>query len=130
MHERDGEETTETMVAKPSSTPGGGAAVEEAPQAETEASDELAPLHQIILFDDDEHSYQYVIEMMMTIFSKDAEEGYRVAYDVDFLGQAVVKICSIDEARRGLREILQYGPDPNMEASTGSMRATIQLAGE
>ena len=130
MSERDAKETTETMVARPSGTPGGGVALEEAPLAEAEASDELAPLYQIILFDDDEHSYQYVIEMMMNIFSKSVEEGYRVAYDVDFLGQAVVKVCPIDEARRGLREILQYGPDPNMEASTGSMRATIQLAGE
>ena len=103
--------------------------VETLPLEEVEARQELGPLYQIILFDDDEHSYPYVIEMLGNVFGFSPEEANRIAYEVDYIGQAVVLVCPHDEAISGCKKITSYGADPRIENSRGSMNATIEPAG-
>ncbi|CAN5280378.1 hypothetical protein BH09SUM1_BH09SUM1_30340 [soil metagenome] len=100
------------------------------PEAETDTENELAPRFQIILFDDDDHTYPYVIEMMEELFDLSDQDAYQVAYDVDFLGQAVVKTCSYEQACSGRDRILTYGADHRLEHSNSSMKATIQEVGK
>jgi ATP-dependent Clp protease adaptor protein ClpS len=103
--------------------------VETLPQEEVEKKTELGPLYQVILFDDDEHSYPYVIEMLGNIFGIEPQEANRIAYEVDFLGEAVVVRCPYEEAVEGCQRITSYGPDPRLENSRGSMNATVQPDG-
>jgi len=98
------------------------------PRTEKQTTTEKAKLYQIILLDDDEHSYAYVIEMMMTLFGFSYEDGHRIAYDVDFLGQATVKICPLEEAMVGREQIINYGPDERLPKSRSSMMAIVQAA--
>ena len=100
------------------------------PYAESETLLKDAPLYQIILFDDDEHTYAYVIEMMMNVFIMSVEDAHQVAYDVDYIGQAVVKTCPLEEAVTGRDSILSYGSDFRSEHSSGSMKAIIQKVSE
>lgn len=88
----------------------------------------MEPLYNVLLFDDDEHTYEYVIEMMMNLFGMSYEEGRRVACDVDNLGEALIKTCAQSEAFAGRDAILAYGPDLLMENSTGSMMAAATKA--
>lgn len=85
-------------------------------------------LWNVLLFDDDEHSYAYVVEMMMNLFGMSPEEGFSVAYDVDHIGQAVVKTCPHDEAVAAQKAIISYGPDWRMAKSSGSMGCVIEKA--
>ena len=103
---------------------------EEATEVKSRTDESLAPLYEIILFNDDDHSYPYVTEMLSTLFHFDLEEAYRIAYEVDYCGQAIVKTCPREEAEAGRDGILNYGPDPHVETSTGSMYAIIQEAGK
>lgn len=107
---------------------------EELPRKQTDPEAQsatlLAPLYQIILFDDDEHTYQYVVEMLTTLFGMTAEEAFRIAYEVDYIGQAVVVTCPLEDAIRGRDAILHYGPDPLLERSHTSMKAIILEASE
>ncbi len=95
------------------------------PQKEPVAVDEFH-LYQIILFDDDEHSYQYVIEMLTNLFELSQQDAFEIAYEVDNCGQAVVKTCPLGEAIEGRDMILNYGPDPRLKISNSSMRAIVQ----
>ncbi len=88
------------------------------------------PLYELILFNDDDHSYQYVIEMLGNLFAIGPQDAFRIAYDVDFIGQAIVKTCPLEEAIVGKDLIHNYGPDHRIEQSSGSMRATVQPVGE
>lgn len=93
------------------------------PTAESSEATALEPLYELVLFDDDDHSYEYVIDMMNLLFNMSREQGFRVAYEVDHVGEAVVKTCPRDEAVAGVKAIHSFGPDPLMERSRGSMRA-------
>lgn len=102
------------------------------PGVETETAPETAnersPLYHVVLFDDDEHSYAYVVEMMRVLFDMSAEEGFEIAYEVDHIGQAVVKTCPHEEAVAAQKAITSYGPDYRMENSQGSMGCVIEPA--
>ena len=104
------------------------ASVETLTEEKVEQRTAHEPLFQIILFDDDEHSYPYVIEMLGNIFGLLPEEANRIAYEVDYLGQATVKVCPHGEAVAGCKQITSYGADPRIENSRGSMNATVEPA--
>lgn len=97
-------------------------------EEQTDAEGKQAPLYNVLLFDDDEHSYAYVVEMMMVLFGMTAEEGFNVAYEVDHIGQAVVMTAEYERALDAQKKIIGYGPDYRMPNSRGSMGATIEPA--
>ena len=98
------------------------------PEAEAETEQDKSPLFSIILFNDEEHTYGYVIEMVAKLFDKSQQEAFEIAYEVDYIGQAVVKTCPYEEAVVGCKQILKYGPDPILGYSRGSMKAIVQEA--
>ncbi|MCC7391210.1 ATP-dependent Clp protease adaptor ClpS [Candidatus Sumerlaeota bacterium] len=107
-----------------------GATTETLPSEQTATLVENARLYELILFNDDDHSYQYVIEMLGNLFGLSPQDAFSITYDVDFIGQAVVKTCPLEEAMIGRDQIHNYGPDHRLENSSGSMRAAVQEVGE
>ena len=99
------------------------------PEIETTQKDQLTPLFHVVLLDDDEHTYDYVIEMLGKIFLLPADIAFRHAVEVDTTGRTIVMTCEIEQAEFGRDQIHGYGADPRMEKSKGSMRATIEPAG-
>ena len=86
------------------------------------------PLWHVILLNDDLHSFEYVIEMLNSIFGYDFEKGYRMAKEVDENGRVIVATVHKELAELRQEQILEYGPDPSMPESPGSMRAEIEPA--
>jgi len=97
-------------------------------QTETQELDKEESRYAVIIFDDDTHSYAYVVEMMMNLFKMSAQQGFDIAYEVDHIGQATVKICPKDEALKAKQAIQAYGPDHRMEISKGPMACCIEPA--
>jgi ATP-dependent Clp protease adaptor protein ClpS len=91
-----------------------------------ENRDEDTPMFRVVLLDDDEHTYEYVVEMLCTIFFLSAETAYRNACEVDALGRTVVIICEREQAEFGRDQIHAYGADPRMAVSKGSMSAVVE----
>lgn len=92
------------------------------------AQPELEPPYHVILHDDDSHTYEYVIEMMISIFGFDVERSYRIACEVDESSRVIVVTCHKELAELRVEQILEYGADPRMKESKGSMRATMEPA--
>jgi len=93
---------------------------------DTENRDEETPLYRVVLLDDDEHTYEYVIEMLCTIFFLSAESAYEHAREVDAMGRTVVIVCELAQAEFGRDQIHAYGADPRMAVSKGSMSAVVE----
>lgn len=89
---------------------------------------EPEPLWHVILLNDEEHTYEYVIEMLTAIFTYDVEKAYKMAKEVDENGRVIVATCHKELAELRLEQILEYGPDPRIPGSKGSMRAEIEPA--
>ena len=86
------------------------------------------PPYNVVLLDDDDHSYDYVIEMLRAIFAYPAERGYQLAKEVDSTGRVIVLTTHKERAELKRDQILAYGADPRMERSKGSMTAIIEPA--
>ena len=88
------------------------------------------PQYIIILFDDNTHTYDYVIEMLMTIFNYNSSIAFQMACEVDVLGRVIVFTSNKEHAEHKKNQIISYGPDWRLDHSRGSMRATIMQANE
>ena len=99
-----------------------------APEFETTGQDQITPLFHVVLLDDDEHTYDYVIEMLGAIFSHPAPVAFNHAVEVDTTGRTIVMTCEREQAEFGRDQIHAYGADPRMPNSKGSMSAVIEPA--
>jgi len=99
------------------------------PGVETTGQDVKAPLYRVVLLDDDDHTYDYVIEMLQKIFIFSGEQALRHAQEVDAHGRTVLITCELPEAEFGRDQIHGYGPDWRLPRSRGSMSAVVEPAG-
>lgn len=86
------------------------------------------PPYNVVLLDDDDHSYEYVIFMLKTVFGYPPERGYELAKEVDTKGRVVVATTHLEEAELKRDQILAFGPDPLIPRCKGSMFATVEPA--
>ena len=53
-----------------------------------------APRWQVVLLNDDDHTYEYVILMLVELFRMTAENAFRLACEVDRAGRVVVEVTT------------------------------------
>ena len=100
------------------------------PDVEVEAEQKVRhqPPYHVILLNDDDHSYAYVITMLKELFHHPIEMGFKLAERVDRTGQAIVLTTTLEHAELKRDQIHAYGPDPTIERCAGSMSAVIEPA--
>jgi ATP-dependent Clp protease adaptor protein ClpS len=86
------------------------------------------PPFNVVLLDDDDHSYQYVIEMLGELFAHPPERAFKMAEEVDTTGRVIVLSTHKEKAELKRDQILAYGKDIHMARSKGSMSAFIEPA--
>jgi ATP-dependent Clp protease adaptor protein ClpS len=86
------------------------------------------PPYNVILLDDDDHSYEYVILMLKRIFGHPVEKGYEMALEVDATGRVIVATTNLEQAELKRDQIQSFGPDPLIPRCKGSMSATVEPA--
>ena len=96
------------------------------PETGTRDAERLEPLFHVILLDDDDHTYDYVVEMLGALFFLPLETAYQHAVEVDTKGRTIVITCELPHAEFARDQIHGYGADPRMPRSKGSMKAVIQ----
>lgn len=85
-----------------------------------------APLYHVILLDDDDHTYEYVIEMLVDLFAHAPERAYQMACEVDHTGRVIVDTAVFERAEFKQLQIHAYGRDWRIERCAGSMRAVLE----
>ncbi len=86
------------------------------------------PPYNVVLLDDEDHSYEYVIFMLKKIFGHPVKKGYEMAKEVDDTGRVVVLTTHLEEAELKRDQIHAFGPDPLIPRCKGSMSATVEAA--
>jgi ATP-dependent Clp protease adaptor protein ClpS len=85
------------------------------------------PFH-VILLNDDDHTYEYVIRMLGELFGHPAERAFQMAKEVDNTGRVIVATTSKERAELKRDQIHAFGADPLLPRSKGSMSAIIEPA--
>lgn len=88
------------------------------------------PRYHVILWNDDDHSFEYVIRMMKELFGYPPEKGMTLAKEVDSSGKAVCLTTTMELAELKRDQITAYGRDRLVARCKGSMSATIEPAPE
>src|SRR5579871_1346149 len=96
------------------------------PRVDTSGEVAKNPLYRVVLLDDDDHTYDYVIEMLQKIFIFTAEQALRHAQEVDSMGRTVLITCELPEAEFARDQVQSYGRDPRLPRSRGSMSAVVE----
>ena len=86
------------------------------------------PPYHVVLLDDDDHTYEYVIEMLRAVFGMSQEKAYLHACEVDSSKRTIVLTTSREHAELKREQVHCYGPDPRIPRCRGSMTATIEPA--
>jgi ATP-dependent Clp protease adaptor protein ClpS len=84
------------------------------------------PRYNVILWDDDDHSYDYVIRLMKEVFGHQIERGYELAVEVDTSGKAICLTTTMEHAELKRDQIHAYGKDDLIARCKGSMSASIE----
>jgi ATP-dependent Clp protease adaptor protein ClpS len=100
------------------------------PEKEVKEKEDLQrqPPYNVILLNDDDHTYEYVIRMLNELFGHPETRGFLLAEQVDKTGRAIVCTTSLERAELKRDQIHAYGPDPILARSKGSMTAEIEPA--
>jgi ATP-dependent Clp protease adaptor protein ClpS len=98
------------------------------PREKKEQKTEGLPPYNVILLDDDEHSFEYVIYMLKTLFGHPPEKGYKMAMEVHTTGRVIVATTHLEQAELKRDQIHAFGPDPLIPRCKGSMSATVEPA--
>ncbi len=86
------------------------------------------PPYNVVLLDDDDHSYEYVIRLLWKVFGHSPEKGYKLAQEVDATGRVVVATTNLEHAELKRDQVHAFGPDPLIPRCKGSMSATVEPA--
>jgi ATP-dependent Clp protease adaptor protein ClpS len=97
-------------------------------EEQTEQKLRYQPPYHVILLNDDDHSYEYVIIMLKDLFGHPVETGFKLAEKVDSEGRAIVLTTTREHAELKQDQIHAYGPDPTIPRCKGSMSAVIEPA--
>lgn len=87
------------------------------------------PRYHVILWDDDDHSYDYVIRMMQELFGHSYQRGYELATEVDSAGRTICLTTTMEHAELKRDQIHAFGRDKLIACCKGSMSSTIQPEG-
>ena len=98
------------------------------PEIEDDTSNQLQPLYHVILLNDDDHTYDYVIEMLTKIFGFSESKALSHAVEVDTNGTTILLTCELEKAEHKRDLIHSYGPDWRLPRSLGSMAAIVEPA--
>jgi len=84
------------------------------------------PRYHVILWNDEDHSYDYVINMLQSLFGHPPAKGIQIASTVDRTGRAICLTTTMEHAELKRDQIHAYGKDYLICDCAGSMSATIE----
>jgi ATP-dependent Clp protease adaptor protein ClpS len=118
--DRPMEQESSTAVAEPKA--------KVAPRQDPRQKPKAMPPFNVVLIDDQMHTYAYVIEMLRNVFGYNDPKGYAMAREVDTRGRVIIYTAHKELAELKRDQVTDFGPDVRMAASTRGMNAVIEPA--
>ncbi len=100
--------------------------VVEEKQVERRDKPKRQPRYNVILWNDEDHTYAYVILMLLELFGHETERGYQLAKQVDTNGRAIILTTTREHAELKRDQVHAYGKDTLVAGCKGSMKATLE----
>ena len=86
------------------------------------------PPYNVILLNDNDHTYDYVIGMLRKLFGCTPERAFQLASDVDHNNRVILDTTTLERAELKRDQIHTFGRDWRIPRCQGSMSAMIEPA--
>ena len=87
---------------------------------------ELARPWRLVLLDDDDHTYEYVLEMLAHVFGYARDKAFALARIVDTEGRVTLMTAGREACEAKQAQVHAYGADPRIPRCQGSMSAIVE----
>jgi ATP-dependent Clp protease adaptor protein ClpS len=98
------------------------------PELGQESSSKTEGLYHVIILNDDDHTIDYVVEMLQAVLGLSLHDALARTLEADSNGSSIVRTCALSEAERKRDLIHAYGPDWRLPRSRGSIAAVVEPA--
>ncbi len=98
------------------------------PETTRDEKAERQPPYHVLLWNDEEHTFEYVIHMLARLFGHPKPKGFQLAEQVHTQGRAVVLTTTLEHAELKRDQIHAFGKDDDVGECKGSMSASIEPA--
>lgn len=98
------------------------------PETADDSKEEIEQLYHVIILNDEEHTFEYVIEMLQSVFAFPYTTAVAHTLEAHTTGSSIVHTCGLKQAEQKRDQIHAYGPDWRMPNSHGSVSALIEPA--
>ena len=75
------------------------------PDQETEEKTNLAPRWKVILLNDDVTTFEFVINLLVSLFHKELQEAIRLTYEIHETGSALITVTGLERAELYLEQV-------------------------
>ncbi len=104
--------------------------VQDAPKAKQEVEEKTKtrrqPPYNVILLNDEEHTFDYVIEVLMKVFAHAKPTAEELTLRIHLAGRAIVLTTHRELAELKQQQVHSYGPDPRMSVSKGPIACVLE----
>ena len=96
------------------------------PSLRKKRANKRQPRYHVVLWNDNDHTYQYVVSMLQKLFGHPSPTGIKMATEVDQKGKVVVLTTTREHAELKRDQIHAFGADKLIRRSKGAMSASIE----
>ena len=97
-------------------------------RTESQRKTERPWLWNVVLLNDEAHTYEYVMKMCGDLFAHPTERAFQIAKRVDAQGRAVLLTTHKEHAELKLEQVHGFGRDELVMGCAGAMSAIIEPA--
>ena len=117
---------TDAAIAEPESQFETTVRTKRQPKEDRRNKPKQQPRYHVVLWDDQHHTFHYVIHLCQILFGHSIERGLELAKEVDTKGRAILLTTTKEHAELKQEQIHAFGRDPLASQCSGSMSATIE----
>lgn len=98
------------------------------PEVKEEPRTQRMPPYNVVVLNDEDHTFEYVIEMLIKLFAHSLPRAKELTWEIHSRGRAIVYTTHKEKAELKRDQVLAYGADPRLARSNGSLRCYIEPA--
>lgn len=86
------------------------------------------PPYHVIILNDEDHTFEYVIELLAKLFGHSRTTGEELAWKIHNEGRSIVMTTHKELAELKKEQVIAYGPDHRLPRSKGPLNCYIEPA--
>jgi ATP-dependent Clp protease adaptor protein ClpS len=98
------------------------------PEVSTDQKTRRLPPYNVVILNDEEHTFPYVIELLIKLFHHDLRKAEELTWRIHTTGRAIVYTTHKELAELRRDQVIAYGADPRLGKSKGPMRCYVEPA--